>query len=289
MEITVNNVKKTFGEKVALNIDTYIIHQGEVIGLVGNNGAGKTTLFRVMLDLLKADSGTVQIGGFDTSACEDWKEFTGAFLDNGFLIDYLTPEEYFRFIAKVMNINDEELQRQLARYESFMGGEVLGQNKLIRNLSAGNQQKVGIIGAMLARPKILLLDEPFNFLDPSSQMAMKYLLEGYNRETGATIIVSSHNLTHTFDICTRVTLLEHGKIIKDYDKDYAELTSEIEDYFKGNVLEANVMPQDVQGADESIVNSHANVPEVSSELPVGTIGDDASDFVATGHPGANKL
>lgn len=287
MEIIVNNVKKTFGEKVALNIDKYIIHQGEVIGLVGNNGAGKTTLFRVMLDLLKADSGEVQIGGYNTAECEDWKDFTGAFLDSGFLIDYLTPEEYFRFIAKVQGIGDEELQSRLSHFDSFMGGEVMGQNKLIRNLSAGNQQKVGIISAMIARPKILLLDEPFNFLDPSSQMAMKYLLEGYNRESGATIIVSSHNLNHTFDICTRVTLLEHGKIIKDYDKDYAELTSEIEDYFKGNVLETNTITQEVQGADESIVNSHANVPEVSSELPIGTIGKDASDFVATGHPGAN--
>lgn len=237
MEISVNNVKKTFGEKVALNIDTYIIHAGEVIGLVGNNGAGKTTLFRVMLDLLKADSGTVQIGGYQTSSCEDWKEFTGAFLDNGFLIDYLTPEEYFRFLAKVGGLSDEELQSRLSHFESFMNGEVMGQNKLIRNLSAGNQQKVGIIGAMIMQPKVLILDEPFNFLDPSSQMAMKYLLEEYNRETGATIIVSSHNLTHTFDICTRVTLLEHGKIIKDYDKDYAELTNEIEEYFKGNAFD----------------------------------------------------
>lgn len=287
MEISVNNVKKCFGEKVALNIDTYKIHQGEVIGLVGNNGAGKTTLFRIILDLLKADSGTVTIDGINTAECEDWKEFTGAFLDNGFLIDYLTPEEYFRFLAKVVGINDDELQSRLAHYESFMGGEVLGQNKLIRNLSAGNQQKVGIIGAMLTKPQVLILDEPFNFLDPSSQMAMKYLLEGYNRETGATIIVSSHNLTHTFDICTRVTLLEHGKIIKDYDKDYAELTSEIEEYFKGNVPEVNTIAQETEGMDESIVRSHANVSEVSGEMPVGSIGEEASDFVATGHPGTN--
>ena len=94
--------------------------------------------------------------------------------------------------------------------------------------------KIGIIGAMLHNPQLLLLDEPFNFLDPSSQHAMKYLLESYNRETGATIVVSSHNLTHTFDICTRVTLLEHGKIIKDCEKDYPNLTEEIEAYFIHN-------------------------------------------------------
>jgi len=245
MNITIENLTKHFGEKEALNIQRYDIHSGEIIGLLGNNGAGKTTLFRILLDLLHADTGTTIIHGtlpdgsyasFDTAKNEDWKRYTGAFIDSGFLIDFLTPEEYFSFIGKVNNISQSVINEQLLQFEGFMNGEVLGRNILIRNLSMGNQQKVGIIGAMLANPKLLILDEPFNFLDPSSQLAMKYLLENYNKETGATIIVSSHNLTHTFDICTRATLLEHGKIIKDYDKDYATLTTEIEEYFKWNAF-----------------------------------------------------
>ncbi len=245
MNITIENLTKHFGEKEALNIKRYDIHSGEIIGLLGNNGAGKTTLFRILLDLLHADTGTTIIHGtlpdgsyasFDTAKNEDWKRYTGAFIDSGFLIDFLTPEEYFSFIGKVNNISQSVINEQLLQFEGFMNGEVLGRNILIRNLSMGNQQKVGIIGAMLANPKLLILDEPFNFLDPSSQLAMKYLLENYNKETGATIIVSSHNLTHTFDICTRATLLEHGKIIKDYSKDYATLTTEIEEYFKWNAF-----------------------------------------------------
>ena len=243
MNLTIENLTKSFGEKKALDIDYYSIHSGELIGLVGNNGAGKTTLFRIILDLLKADTGCVTIDGIidgmpvscDTSKSEDWKSYTGAFVDTSFLIDYLTPEEYFRFIAKISGISDEVMNDRLLQFDSFMNGEVLGQKTLIRNLSMGNKQKVGIIGAMLHHPKLLILDEPFNFLDPTSQLAMKYLLETYNKEMGATIIVSSHNLTHTIDICTRITLLEHGSIIKDYDKDYALLTSEIEAYFKGNI------------------------------------------------------
>ena len=245
MNITIENLTKHFGEKEALNIQRYDIHSGEIIGLLGNNGAGKTTLFRILLDVLHADTGTTIIHGtlpdgsyasFDTAKNEDWKRYTGAFIDSGFLIDFLTPEEYFSFIGKVNNIPQSVINEQLLQFEGFMNGEVLGRNILIRNLSMGNQQKVGIIGAMLANPKLLILDEPFNFLDPSSQLAMKYLLENYNKETGATIIVSSHNLTHTFDICTRATLLEHGKIIKDYSKDYATLTTEIEEYFKWNAF-----------------------------------------------------
>ena len=245
MNLTIENRTKSFGSKRVLDINRYAIHTGETIGLVGNNGAGKTTLFRIILDLLHADTGCVTIDGMvdgqpvscDTSKSESWKAYTGAFVDAGFLIDYLTPEEYFRFLAKISGIDDATLHHRLLQFDSFMNGEVLGQKTLIRNLSMGNKQKVGIIGAMLHHPQLLLLDEPFNFLDPTSQLAMKYLLDTYSKEQHATIIVSSHNLTHTLDICSRITLLEHGRIIKDYDRDYALLTSEIEDYFKGGVIE----------------------------------------------------
>lgn len=243
MNLTIEHLTKTFAGKKALDIEHYAIHSGEIIGLVGNNGAGKTTLFRIILDLLHADRGSVTIDGVvngrsvscDTARSESWKAYTGAFVDSGFLIDYLTPEEYFRFIAKISGLSDKVLNDRLLLFDGFMNGEVLGQKTLIRNLSMGNKQKVGIIGAMLHYPQLLILDEPFNFLDPTSQLAMKYLLETYSKEHHATIIVSSHNLTHTLDICTRITLLEHGSIIKDYDRDYALLTSEIEAYFKGNV------------------------------------------------------
>ena len=116
----------------------------------------------------------------------------------------------------------------------MMNGEILGVNKLIRNLSAGNKQKVGIIGAMLHNPQFLILDEPFNFLDPSSQLAMKKVLEVFSRETDATIIVSSHNLTHTFELANRITLLENGNIIKDGWKNDTTLAQEVEDYFIHN-------------------------------------------------------
>ncbi len=234
MELTIDNIKKTFGEKVALDIAAYVIHDGEIVGLVGNNGAGKTTLFRVILDLIQPDCGVARIGGMSTAHSEDWKAFTGAYIDTGFLIDYLTPDEYFDFVARINGVPASVKQERLQLFSHFMNGEILDKGTLIRNLSSGNKQKVGIIGAMLHQPQLLILDEPFNFLDPSSQHAMKYLLESYHRETGATIIVSSHNLAHTFDICSRITLLEHGHIIKDYDKDYANLAVEIEEYFIHN-------------------------------------------------------
>ena len=232
MNIIIENLRKNFGEKTAVNINQFEIPSGQILGLVGNNGAGKSTLFRLMLDLIKADEGRVLMGSTDVSQTEEWKSWTGAFVDESFLIDYLTPDEYFQFVERISGTPDEEYQSFLARFEHFMAGELMGQNKLIRNLSAGNKQKVGIVAAMLLRPKVLILDEPFNFLDPSSQSAIKNLLLEYNRETGATILVSSHNLQHTVDISPRIALLENGVIIRDIDNADGKAQEELENYFK---------------------------------------------------------
>ena len=235
--LTINNLTKRFGTKVAVNIADYTISQGTMLGLVGNNGAGKTTLFRLILDLLQADEGTVHIDGINVAKSEEWKQHTGAFIDDSFLIDYLTPEEYFYFLGRAYGLKKEEVDARLAPFARFMNGEVLGQKKLIRDFSRGNKQKIGIIGAMLHRPSLLILDEPFNFLDPSSQSVIKHVLAEYNKESGATILVSSHNLNHTTDVCPRIALLENGIIIRDIDNSAHTAEQELESYFNVSFAE----------------------------------------------------
>lgn len=231
--ITINHLKKQFGNNIACDIPSFTVNEGDVLGLVGNNGAGKTTLFRLILDLLKADEGNVTIKDIDPSKEESWKDMTGAYIDEGFLIDYLTPEEYFAFLGKICDIPQEEINTRLAEFEHFCNGEIFGQKKLIRNLSAGNKQKVGIISALIRKPELVILDEPFNFLDPSSQNILKHLLNDYNKQTGATILISSHNLQHTIDISTRITLLEKGCIIKDLNNAEGAARQELIEYFGG--------------------------------------------------------
>ncbi|MGM9704522.1 MAG: ABC transporter ATP-binding protein [Prevotella sp.] len=245
MKICIKDLKKTFNEKTAVDVLHLEISNGDILGLVGNNGAGKTTLFRLILDLLKADSGNV-VMTFDTpmdtdsvatedinpAESETWKKFTGAYIDEGFLIDFLTPEEFFGFIGKTNNMSDEEIKARLEDFAQFMNGEIMGQKKYIREFSAGNKQKIGIIAAMLNKPQLLILDEPFNFLDPSSQNVLKKEITDYNKETGATILISSHNLQHTTDISTRIALLEHGQIIKDMQGENSDFEKELEDYFQ---------------------------------------------------------
>lgn len=257
MKIELSNLEKHFGTNTAVDIESFTINNGDILGLVGNNGAGKTTLFRLMLDLLKADKGVVTmhpsaddvelvpsslklspdvgVGGgspINPALSEDWKAYTGAYIDDGFLIDFLTAEEYFDFIGRVSGMTKEQIAERLVYFEPLMGGEILNQKKYIRDFSAGNRHKVGIIAALLNRPELVILDEPFNFLDPRSQNMLKKILVEYNNETGATVIVSSHNLQHTTEISTRIALLEHGVIIKDLDNHDAEAVVELQDYFK---------------------------------------------------------
>ena len=229
--ITISNLKKTFGQTTACDIPSFTINDGDILGLVGNNGAGKTTLFRMLLDLLKPDEGEVALCGINPALSEEWKSFTGAYIDEGFLIDFLTPEEYFAFIGKISEKPQDVVENRLKDFEHLAAGEIFNQKKLIRNLSAGNKQKVGIMSALFNNPKLVILDEPFNFLDPSSQNLLKSELLEYNRQTGATILVSSHNLAHTIDISTRIALLEKGHIIKDMPNVDGSAKAELENYF----------------------------------------------------------
>ena len=229
--LKIESLTRRYPHVTALDGLNMEIGHGQLYGFVGPNGAGKTTLFRLMLDLLKADSGNVCIGDFNVSKSEEWKNVTGAFIDDSFLIDYLTPEEYFYFVGKMYGLKKDEVDERISKFNRFMNGEVIGQKKLIRNYSAGNKQKVGIISAMLHQPQVLILDEPFNFLDPTSQSVIKHILKAYHEETGATILISSHNLNHTVDICPRIALLENGKIIRDIDNHDNSAEKELEDYF----------------------------------------------------------
>lgn len=229
--IKIDNLTKYFGENKALDIKQLQIAEGSIVGLVGNNGAGKTTMLRLILDLCKANSGTVLSKGKDVSKTEDWKEYTGSFLDSGYLIDFLTAEEYFKLIAELNHITKEDLQLRLSKFDAFMNGEILGKKKIIKNYSAGNRQKIGIVAAMIVNPKVLLLDEPFNFLDPSSQMEMLRLLRDLNKGLGTTMILSSHNIELVSEISSRIILLEKGMVKKDISASADEAIEELRTYF----------------------------------------------------------
>jgi ABC-2 type transport system ATP-binding protein len=229
--INIKSLGKAYDRNIVLNISDLHIAAGEIFGLVGNNGAGKTTLLRLMLDLIKADKGEVLSGDIPVSKSENWKDYTASYLDEGFLIDFLTPEEYFYFIGEEYGFSKPEVNEKLSRFKSFFNEEILSQKKkFIRDFSKGNKQKIGIASALITDPRVLILDEPFNSLDPTSQILLKRFLVEYNKQTNATIIISSHDLNHVTEVCHRIVLIEKGLIIRDLQNNGNAL-AELEQYF----------------------------------------------------------
>lgn len=233
MEIKIENLKKIYGQNTVINIPELTLHNGELVGLVGNNGAGKTTLMRLILDLIRANEGRVLSNGNPVNEYFEWKKYTGSFVDKGFLIDYYTPEEFFDFIAGVYGIDSATLVERLQGFESLMRDEIMGTGKLIRDFSEGNRQKIGIIGAMIVNPKILILDEPFNYLDPSSQINIARIIHEENQQHGTTVLISSHNLNFISEICNRIILMEKGVILKDLTNADEAAAKELQSYFEG--------------------------------------------------------
>ena len=223
------NLTKIYNGVTVLNIPGLHIGRGESFGLVGNNGAGKTTLFSLILDIIKANSGSVFSDGKDVKMSEHWKEYTGSYLDESFVVDFLTPEEYFEFIGALHGFTEGQIKERIQAYGGFLNGEVLDKKKFIRELSKGNQKKVGIIGALLTNPSVVVLDEPFPHLDPSSVIRLKRILSELN-ERGVTLLISSHDLNHVTEICKRIVLLEKGNIINDIQTGSGTLKA-LEDYF----------------------------------------------------------
>lgn len=228
MLLEFNNIVKRYKSNTVLEIESLSIAKGECIGLVGNNGAGKTTAFSLLLDLIKATEGQVLSKGLDVSINEDWKQYTGAFIDESFIIDFLTPEEYFHFIAELHNWSDGELHTFLEQFEEFFNGEVLNQKKYIRDLSKGNQKKVGIVGALIGHPEIVILDEPFASLDPTTQNRLKNLIK--SRIDKHTFLISSHDLNHVADVSSRILILEKGRVVMDNIKT-EETVQQMTSYF----------------------------------------------------------
>ena len=228
--IQVTDLKKVYNGVTVLNIPNVVITQGESFGLVGNNGAGKTTFFRLILDLIEATTGEVKIDNQKVMRNDAWKTSTGSFLDEGFLIDFLTTEEYFSFVGKLYHKSEGDITLFLDSMKDFFNDEILGSKKLIRDYSKGNQKKIGIAAALIGDPNILILDEPFTALDPSSQIRLKRFLVELQTRYNMTMLISSHDLNHVTDVCKRIVVLEKGKIVKDLNTD-SDTLKELEEYF----------------------------------------------------------
>jgi ABC-2 type transport system ATP-binding protein len=228
--ITIDTVSKKYGLAEVLNLPLIEIPVGQSFGLVGNNGAGKTTLFNILLDLIRPTTGAVVNNGIVVSKSEDWKNFTGSFIDESFLISYLTPEEYFDFIGDLRGMNSADVVKFLSQFKDFFNDEIIGKKKYLRDLSKGNQKKAGIVAAFMGSPQVIILDEPFANLDPTTQIRLKQIIKNLTETKEVTVLISSHDLTHVTEVCERIVVLDKGNVVKDIERS-EETLKELESYF----------------------------------------------------------
>ena len=228
--IHVSDLKKTYNGTTVLQIENLDIPQGQSFGLVGNNGAGKTTFFSLLLDLIQPTTGLITSNSIQINASEKWKPFTSAFIDESFLIGYLTPEEYFYFVGELRGLNKADIDAFLIQFTEIFNDEILNKKKYLRDLSKGNQKKVGIVAALIGKPEVVILDEPFANLDPTTQIRLKKLLKEQATINKTTLLISSHDLGHVTEVCERIVVLEKGAIVKDIQTS-EETLKELETYF----------------------------------------------------------
>lgn len=228
--IQINNLSKIYNGTTVLKIDNLEIPKGQSFGLVGNNGAGKTTFFSLLLDLIQPITGHIFNNDVQVNTSENWKPFTASFLDESFLIGYLTPEEYFYFIGDLRGQNKADIDALLATHEEFFNGEILKNKKYLRDLSKGNQKKVGIIATLIGNPEVIILDEPFANLDPTTVNRLKKIIKELSDNPNVTVLVSSHDLLHTVEVCSRIVVLNKGEIVKDIQTS-EETLEELETFF----------------------------------------------------------
>ena len=207
--VEVEELSKSFGRVRALSAVSFSVDEGEVLGFLGPNGAGKTTTIRILLGLLHPDAGTAKIGGHDS-----WTDharasrFFGATLEQPGFYAFFSGRENLRQFARMLGPVDE---KQIDELLDLVGMTERGDDK-VKRYSMGMRQRLALAQALLGKPRLLVLDEPTNGLDPNGIHGLRILLRKLATENGLTIFFSSHLLSEVEELCDRVVVLHRGQV-----------------------------------------------------------------------------
>ena len=212
--IEVENLVKRFGGKIAVKGLSFTVRNGEIYGLLGPNGSGKSTTMKILAGIIPPSEGRVLVEGINVAENPlEVKKIVGYIPETPVLYESLTPMEFFSFVGSIRGIPKPELEERVERLVRAFGiGEYL--NELIGTLSFGTQQKVSIIAGLLHDPRVLVLDEAINGLDPKSARIMKELLTDFKKE-GKSIVFSTHILAVAEVICDRIGIIYNGELIAE--------------------------------------------------------------------------
>lgn len=248
--IEIQNVTKRYGEHVALDSLNFTVNKGEILGFLGPNGAGKSTTMNIITGYISATEGTIKVDGLDIlEHPEKVKSKIGYLPEIPPLYMDMTVEEYLKFVSKIKKVKNDAIEPSLARIMSLVKIEHV-KKRLIKNLSKGYKQRVGLAQAIIGDPEVLILDEPTVGLDPKEIIEIRNLIKGIGKDH--TIILSSHILSEVSAVCDRVLIINKGKIVATGTPE--ELSKKLS---FGNKLILRV-----KGNKNSIVDTVKEMPEV---------------------------
>ena len=229
--LEVTNLSKSFGKRKILSDINMNIYEGDIIGLIGPNGAGKTTLMKTILNLYKYDKGNVKICGYDTKTnLEEALSKIGSIIENPDMYGKISGRKNLKITELINAINDEEYTNKMIR---FVNLEDRIDDK-VKKYSLGMKQRLGIANALIKKPKLLILDEPTNGLDPAGIRELRNMLKRISEEENISILISSHILAEVENICDEIIIIDKGKIIKEFgieEVKYKHISLE-DEYFK---------------------------------------------------------
>ena len=212
--VEIENLVKSFGDLVAVSDVSLDVRVGEIYALLGPNGAGKTTTIKMLMGLLDPDSGSAKVFGIDSKENPvEVKNLVGYVPEEQQLYDSLTPRELFNFIASIRRLPQETITKRMKEFVKALDFEQYYDNMIV-TLSQGNKQKTMLIAALLHRPKLLILDEPFSSLDVRSAKIMKDIVK-IHTENGGSVLMSTHVMEVAEGLCDRVGIIDEGKLIAE--------------------------------------------------------------------------
>ncbi|MBE6053492.1 MAG: ABC transporter ATP-binding protein [Clostridium sartagoforme] len=206
--LEVKNLKKTLGKREIIKNISFSINEGEIFGFLGPNGAGKTTTIRMLVGLINPNEGSISICGYDLKKdTEKALKEVGAVVENPELYKYLSGRENLMQIARIRNIPKEDVEETI----KLVGLEDRINDK-VKKYSLGMKQRLGLAASLLSKPKLLILDEPTNGLDPSGILDFREVVKKAAKEKGMAVFISSHILSEVQHLCDRVAFINHGTI-----------------------------------------------------------------------------
>ncbi len=212
--VNVSNLELMLKGNFRLAVEKLVVKKQSFTQLMGANGSGKSSLLKAILDLYPARCGTITINGKDILVDESWRTQTGVYLSDSYLPGFMNALEYFKFITVIRKLSVGNIEEyMLAQFPQLINADMLNPRKLIRELSTGNQCRVGVIGSLIGNPDLLILDEPFAHMDEHALVQLKDLLENLHKN-GKTILITCHDPSVLDGLITDRIFLENGVMIQ---------------------------------------------------------------------------